>query len=151
MDTVSRQKRSLIMSHIRSRCTGPEKTLRKLIRSLVGMKTRLVWNAKQLPGTPDVYIPSRKLAIFVDGCFFHRCPRHGHLPKSNIMYWRAKLARNVRRDHRTDRELRNLGISVVRFWEHELSRHGKGDIPLHVRRLRILSPGATPLITPKPR
>jgi DNA mismatch endonuclease, patch repair protein len=97
-------------------------TLRKLVRDLLGRRIKLVWNAKGLPGKPDVYIPSRRVAIFVDGCFFHFCPHHGHLPKSNVKYWRSKLARNAKRDRRTEKELRDLGISVARFWEHELQR-----------------------------
>jgi DNA mismatch endonuclease (patch repair protein) len=67
----------------------------------------------------DVVFPAARLAVFVDGCFWHRCPEHGTKPSTNAGYWRAKLDRNVARDRRNERELANAGWAVIRIWEHE--------------------------------
>jgi len=74
-------------------------------------------------GHPDFYFPDLRLAVFVDGCFWHACRKCGHTPSNNRRYWSAKLRRNRERDLRINKSLRIMGISVVRFWEHELLRH----------------------------
>jgi len=71
------------------------------------------------PVRADVAFPRARVAVFVDGCFWHCCPLHGTLPKTNTEYWLPKLAANVDRDRRVDAQLRNLGWSVVHVWEHE--------------------------------
>ncbi|SMF19394.1 T/G mismatch-specific endonuclease [Cellulosimicrobium cellulans J34] len=63
--------------------------------------------------------PTARVAVFVDGCFWHSCPEHATQPKTNPEWWREKLARNVARDRATDNELLNAGWTVVRIWEHE--------------------------------
>lgn len=68
---------------------------------------------------PDVVFTRAKVAVFVDGCFWHRCPEHGTAPKANSGYWGPKLDRNVARDRDTDRQLRERGWLVIRAWEHE--------------------------------
>jgi DNA mismatch endonuclease, patch repair protein len=68
---------------------------------------------------PDIVFTRRKLAVFIDGCFWHRCPIHGNVPKANSDYWEPKLARNVDRDHRVDEDLAAAGWQPVRAWEHE--------------------------------
>ncbi|HQU41621.1 MAG TPA: very short patch repair endonuclease [Pirellulales bacterium] len=73
-----------------------------------------------VPGKPDSYFASAGLAVFVDGCFWHGCPRCGHVPRTNSGFWQAKIHRNRQRDKNTRRRLRRLGIKAVRFWEHEL-------------------------------
>lgn len=75
-----------------------------------------------LQGIPDIYFPEAKVAVFVDGCFWHGCPRCGHIPKTNTQFWRTKIARNQERDQQTTRRLRANGISVVRIWEHALKK-----------------------------
>jgi DNA mismatch endonuclease (patch repair protein) len=67
---------------------------------------------------PDVVFTRARIAVFVDGCFWHRCPEHGRMPKANRDYWEPKLTNNVRRDHRNDRELVAAGWRVLRFYEH---------------------------------
>lgn len=69
---------------------------------------------------PDVVFPRRRVAVFVDGCFWHSCPEHGTRPRFNSDYWDAKLARNVDRDRRVDEALVSNGWISVRVWEHEL-------------------------------
>lgn len=75
-----------------------------------------------LVGSPDFVFPRHKVTIFVDGCFWHGCPKCGHIPKTNKPYWRTKIARNRARDARTTRRLRRLGFSVVRLWECDLRK-----------------------------
>lgn len=79
----------------------------------------------------DIVFPGPRVAVFVDGCFWHRCPQHGNVPKSNREWWRAKLDRNVERDRDTDRQLRNAGWNVVRIWEHEV----RADVVLAADRI----------------
>jgi DNA mismatch endonuclease (patch repair protein) len=76
--------------------------------------------SKEIPGRPDFYFPKRRLAVFVDGCFWHGCRRCGHYPKTNSKFWRAKIERNRVRDRKTAEVLQGLGVKVIRFWEHEL-------------------------------
>jgi DNA mismatch endonuclease (patch repair protein) len=68
---------------------------------------------------PDVVFTRARLAVFVDGCFWHCCPEHGNVPRANIDYWRLKLARNVTRDQTVDAALTTAGWQVLRAWEHE--------------------------------
>ena len=74
---------------------------------------------RELRCRADVVFPRQKVAVFVDGCFWHGCPQHGHTPRSNSDYWAAKLALNARRDARNDAVLERAGWTVVRAWEHE--------------------------------
>jgi DNA mismatch endonuclease, patch repair protein len=69
--------------------------------------------------TVDIIFPSAAVAVFIDGCFWHGCPKHGTWPKNNASWWRAKIRANVARDRDTDRRLRSCGWAVVRVWEHE--------------------------------
>jgi DNA mismatch endonuclease, patch repair protein len=73
-----------------------------------------------LPGTPDFYFPRLRLAIFVDGCFWHSCPRCGHIPKTRSSFWSAKLNRNRERAKSVSKQLAAKKVTVVRLWEHEL-------------------------------
>src|SRR3954447_14965887 len=68
---------------------------------------------------PDLAFPRTRVAVFIDGCFWHRCPEHGNSPRANSDYWTPKLDRNVARDRDTDRRLAALGWTVIRAWEHE--------------------------------
>lgn len=73
-------------------------------------------------GKPDFVFPKQRIALFVDGCFWHGChlPKHSNLPKNNQEFWAKKLQQNKDRDKFVTCELRNLGWKVIRFWEHEL-------------------------------
>ncbi|WP_308738240.1 DNA mismatch endonuclease Vsr [Kocuria dechangensis] len=107
------------MSRQRRRDTEPEMLLRKELHRR-GLRYRV--DAK-LPGMPrrraDVLFPRRKVAVFVDGCFWHACPLHATSPQTNSAWWRTKLEGNVARDRDTDQRLKQLGWTVLRFWEHE--------------------------------
>lgn len=133
-DLYSRDKRSEIMSHIRSSGTKPEQRLGHILRTMVGRR-KLLFNVRELPGCPDVVIPSIRVAVFADGCFYHGCPRHGHIPKSNRSYWFPKLERNRRRDAAYTRRLRRMGFGVWRVWEHDLKSISIDDLQRRLGRL----------------
>jgi DNA mismatch endonuclease, patch repair protein len=95
---------------------------------------------QQMFGKPDFIFPKLKLAVFVDGCFWHGCPKHGTRPKSNRAYWHRKLSRNKSRDKLVNRELQKLGWQVFRIWQHEFDRQNKSRL---LRRLNRALIGAT--------
>lgn len=112
--------RSELMSRIRSRGNkDTEVALAKLFRrnKITG------WRRNQkIFGKPDFIFRQMRLALFVDGCFWHGCPKHGTKPKGNAAFWRRKFSRNIARDRLVTRALRATGWRVLRIWEHELAR-----------------------------
>lgn len=126
MDRLSATARSRLMGRIRSRgAKSTEKRLRALlIRS--GLRGWKLGHNAGLPGSPDVIFPRRKLAVFVDGCFWHGCRRCRSLPMTNALFWRKKILGNRARDRRASRDLRKLGWRVSRIWEHDLRHDTKG-------------------------
>jgi DNA mismatch endonuclease (patch repair protein) len=132
------------MSRIRSRGMRPEVVMHELLRSLLGPRRRILRNAPSLPGRPDFVVPRLRLVVFVDGCFWHSCPRHGHVPESNSEYWQSKLARNAARDKLIRRRLRAEGWAVWRVWEHQLKQGSIGRTRAALAaRLRRLESGAS--------
>lgn len=119
-DVFSPEKRSEVMASIRSKGTKIERTLHEIVREVLGHRWRIDSHVDDLPGKPDLVVPSLRLALFADSCFFHSCPEHGRIPDSNRDYWKPKIARNVERDRETDEALASRGYEVVRVWEHEL-------------------------------
>lgn len=109
-----------VMRGNRKRDTRPEIALRRLLHA-AGSRYR-VNSLLQLGETrvrPDIVFRRKKIAVFIDGCFWHGCPRHGTRPKVNQHYWDPKIARNKARDRRNTRALRAAGWVVIRAWEHE--------------------------------
>lgn len=107
------------MRSVRQRDTKKEIEIRSALHRL-GMRFRI--QVAPLEGyrrKADIVFPGERVAIFVDGCFWHGCPMHRSLPKSNAEWWKAKLEDNVRRDADTNRRLCEAGWQVLRFWEHE--------------------------------
>ena len=101
--------------------TKPEILMRRALRNLGLRGYRLNW--KSVPGRPDIAFLEKKVAIFVHGCYWHRCPYCKYpLPKSNVDYWTWKFARNKERDHRKKKELKRLGWKVFVFWECQIKR-----------------------------
>ncbi|NNJ59881.1 MAG: very short patch repair endonuclease [Dactylosporangium sp.] len=96
--------------------TKPEVALRRELHRR-GLRFRI--NHPELPGRPDVAFTRARVAVFVDGCFWHRCPEHGTAPRNNRDWWQAKLDRNVARDRAKDADLAGLGWTVLHVWEHE--------------------------------
>lgn len=110
-DVVTRQMRAMPRKD-----TGVERALRRELHRL-GLRYRL--HLRGLPGTPDVALTRARIAVFVDGCFWHRCPEHGTSPKNNSAWWASKLDGNVARDRRKDLHLQELGWIPIHVWEHE--------------------------------
>jgi DNA mismatch endonuclease, patch repair protein len=118
-DVLTPEQRRLNMSRIRGKNTKPETLLRTALH-LRGLRFRV--HRKSLPGSPDIVFPRQKVAVFVDGCFWHGCPAHSVRPKTNGKFWLEKIEANRTRDKRASRELKKLGWKVIRVWEHELKR-----------------------------
>ncbi|WAC05334.1 MAG: very short patch repair endonuclease [Methanoregula sp.] len=117
-DCYSKEIRSRVMSNIHSKNTLPELQLRKLLWSK-GFRGYRIHN-KNLPGKPDIIFSSKKVAIFIDGCFWHGCPDCYVKPKSNKKYWLPKIQQNIERDLKNKKSLESMGWFVIRIWEHEL-------------------------------
>src|SRR6267378_1868536 len=121
MDTLSLKQRSQLMSRIRGRNTGPERTVRRLLSRL---GVRFAIHDASLPGKPDIVIRASRTAVFVHGCFWHRhrCTRGRSMPTTRGAFWRKKLAMNAVRDQRLARRLRRLGWHVLVVWECQTVR-----------------------------
>jgi DNA mismatch endonuclease (patch repair protein) len=118
-DTVSKKRRSEIMSNVKSSHTKPEILVRKFLFSN-GIRFRL--HDKKLPGKPDLKIPKYNTVVFINGCFWH-----GHklckiyvMPKTNKSFWYSKIENNIDRDRKNKRRLRRLGWKVITVWECDL-------------------------------
>ena len=117
-DVFTKEKRSEVMSKIRGKGNkATEQALVKLFRAhgITGWRRHYPINGK-----PDFAFPKHKLAVFVDGCFWHGCPKHATQPKGNRRFWADKLEANKSRDRKVNRELRAKGWKVLRIWEHDL-------------------------------
>lgn len=112
------------MSRIRGRDTAPEVRLRKELWKR-GMRYRL---RSKLPGKPDLVFSTSRTVLFVDGCFWHKCPQHFTPPRSNADFWRRKVDANVERDRRVVARLEALGWLVLRVWEHEIVGANAGAV-----------------------
>ena len=130
-DVFTKAKRSEVMSRIRGR--GNKDT--ELALAKVFRRHRITgWRRNQkIFGKPDFVFPKLKLAVFVDGCFWHGCPKHATKPKNNRAFWQRKLTANQRRDRIVNRTLRAHGWRVLRIWEHELAHKHETRL---LRRLR---------------
>jgi DNA mismatch endonuclease (patch repair protein) len=135
MDTLTQRERSKLMAKIRSRGNkNTEVALAKLFRrnKIIG------WRRNQkVFGKPDFIFQKIRLALFVDGCFWHGCPKHGTQPKGNRAFWKNKFARNKARDVLVTRTLRSAKWRALRIWEHELAR--KNEMRLIQRIQRALA------------
>ena len=88
-------------------------------------------NYNNLKGKPDFYFKESNLAVFVDGCFWHGCPKCGHIPKTRSEFWEAKINRNKERDLNNESILKSDGVKVLRFWEHELNKKNNIESIIH--------------------
>jgi DNA mismatch endonuclease, patch repair protein len=113
------------MARVRSKDTDAELLLRRALWSH-GLRYRVT--SRRLPGTPDITFGPAKVAVFVDGCFWHGCPEHYTKPRANDTFWQEKLRRNRTRDERVDSELAALGWVSVRIWEHAVYNDVDGVI-----------------------
>ena len=121
-DVFSKAKRSEVMSRIRGR---GNKDTELALMILLRRHHVTGWRRNQAVfGKPDFVFPKARLALFVDGCFWHVCPKHCNTPANNRAFWKKKLAANKVRDRRVNQTLRKAGWRVVRLWEHDLARRG---------------------------
>jgi DNA mismatch endonuclease, patch repair protein len=157
-DVFTQAKRSDVMSRIRSRGNkATELALVKLFRAqgITGWRRQLKLRAgelrvkrpsarssqrstqtcSQLIVRPDFVFREVRLALFVDGCFWHGCPKHGTKPRSNAAFWRKKFAANQARDRLVTRALRRSGWRVLRVWEHELARKNQARLRRRIQRV----------------
>ena len=104
------------MRKMPTRNSKPELLIRTQLHAK-GLRYRL--HRKDLPGKPDIVFGPSKVAVFVDGCFWHNCPEHGTIPKNNREWWKEKFQRNRERDIRKDRQLKEMGWLPIHVWEHE--------------------------------
>jgi DNA mismatch endonuclease (patch repair protein) len=130
-DVFTRKKRSEVMARIRSRNNRDTELLFASI-----LRANSIWGWRRharIMGRPDFVFRQQRIAVFVDGCFWHCCPKCGNMPATNYEFWRAKLGKNKVRDKLVTTTLRAEGWKVLRVWEHELSAPGRV-----VRKLEVL-------------
>ncbi len=131
-DVFSKAKRSEVMSRVRGRGNkATELAMVALLRRhrITGWRRHV-----RLFGNPDFVFREHRLAVFVDGCFWHGCPKHATHPASNRAFWKAKFARNKARDRLVVRTLRQRGWRVLRVWQHELVRQNEARLRRRIQR-----------------
>ena len=123
MDTMTKEQRSSIMSRVHGKNTQPEMHIRSFLFRH-GFRFRL--HVKTLPGHPDIVLPKYRTVIEVRGCFWHRHPgcKRATTPSTNVEFWREKFERNVDRDEKTEKQLKELGWNLIVVWECELKNDG---------------------------
>ena len=119
-DTVSKKKRSEIMSAIRSKNSKIEVDFRKVIWK-AGFRYRK--NPSKYFGKPDLVLKKHKVVIFVDSCFWHGCKKHCRLPSTRKDYWIPKIERNKQRDKEVGKYYKKIGWKIIRIWEHNLKNY----------------------------
>ena len=121
------------MSRTKNADTPGEMAVRSALHRR-GLRFRVHRRIEGVPRTrPDIVFVSARVAVFVDGCFWHQCPEHRTSPRANAKWWREKLDRNVARDRATDEALADAGWGVIRVWEHEDADVGAETIEAVVR------------------
>lgn len=133
-DRITKEQRSVNMSHIHGKDTSEEVLVRKYLFS---MGYRFRKNVNVLPGKPDLVLPKYKTAIFINGCFWHRhknC-KYASIPKTNIEFWNRKFERNVANDKKVVRKLRSMGYHVVTIWECKLKKDFDKEMSRVIRLL----------------
>lgn len=132
-DNLTSKQRSYCMSQIKSRNTRLELKLRNELKE---QRIKGYFTKNKITGKPDIYFPKKKLAIFIDGCFWHKCPKCFKQPKSNKLYWCKKIEKNYLRDKSVNTQLKKEGIKVLRIWEHELKSNMLKQVKRIMRQLK---------------
>ena len=118
---------------IKSKNTKPEITIRQLIWKK-GYRYRI---GHGLMGKPDMVFPSYNIAIFIDGCFWHGCPKHYRMPSSNVKYWKQKISQNKKRDRKINKQLKKEGWKIIRIWEHDIKQNPEKTVKRIIKKLII--------------
>ena len=124
-DIFSKNKRSEIMSKVRSKGSKIEIEFRKKLWQ-AGFRYRK--NATKYFGKPDIVLPKYKTVIFIDSCFWHGCKKHGSMPQTRKRFWETKIERNKERDKVVDKHYEKIGWKKIRIWEHNLKRYSDKEI-----------------------
>mgnify|MGYP005851435249 FL=1 len=119
-DVLTKKQRSYNMARIKSKNTGPELVLRKLLSKNKVRGYRLHY---KIFGNPDLVFPEKRLAIFIDGCFWHKCPVCFIKPTSHVKFWEQKIRNNLKRDKEVNKFLAKNNWKVLRIWEHEIEKN----------------------------
>lgn len=119
MDIVSKEKRSEMMSRVKSRDSKIEVSFRKALWKR-GFRYRK--NSAKHFGKPDIVLPKFETVIFIDSCFWHGCKEHCHLPTTRVKFWKEKIERNKERDNIVNNYYKNIGWRIIRLWEHDLKK-----------------------------
>lgn len=123
-DIMTREQRRKTMSSIRA-----VSKLESIVASELWKKGyRFRRNTRKMMGTPDISIKKYKIVIFIDSCFWHQCPIHGNMPKTNVEFWEKKFARNKERDQEVDEYYEEKDWNIKRIWEHEVRQNLDGVI-----------------------
>ncbi len=139
-DILTKAQRSALMAKVKG--SGNASTELRLVAVFRALGVT-GWRRKaNVLGKPDFVFPKLRLAVFVDGCFWHGCPLHATQPKQNAKFWREKIARNQARDRLVTRRLRARGWRVARFWEHELTRKYERRLLARLRRAGLVAASA---------
>ncbi len=134
MDTFSKAERSRIMASVKSRNT---KSTELRFISILKDKGITGWRRNYpLTGKPDFVFPRLKIAVFIDGCFWHGCPSHCRMPSSNINYWNNKIEKNKIRDKKITKALKMKKWQVIRIWEHEIKT---GELNRKLNRIKKIA------------
>jgi len=134
-DIFTKKKRSELMSAIRS--TGNKSTELKLLAALRSFGITGWRRHQRVLGRPDFLFRREKLAVFVDGCFWHGCSKCRSLPKTRTAFWREKIRSNVARDKKNNAALRRGGFAVLRIWEHDLKSQSRTKNKLIILRAKL--------------
>ena len=128
----------------KSRDTSPEMAVRRLLHA-AGLRYRVAHRPEpSLRRTADIVFTKQRVAVFIDGCYWHACPEHGTRARTNADYWSAKLQRNVARDADTTARLEAAGWTVLRFWEHEKPTEVANEVAGIIRAYPAESPAGNP-------
>ncbi|MBU4245886.1 MAG: very short patch repair endonuclease [Nanoarchaeota archaeon] len=130
-DTLTKEQRSRTMSRIRSKWTSQEKKMHNYLKA---KKIKHKMHPK-IRGSPDSLIYETNTAVFLHGCFWHKCPKCYNEPKSHKDYWLPKIERTVKRDRENEKILKEQGFKVVKIWEHEIKKDAKSCISRLVKKL----------------
>ena len=117
-DVLTKQQRSYCMSKVKGKNTRLEVLVRKLMWQR-GFRYKI---GHGLIGKPDMVFPSCNVAVFIDGCFWHSCPKHYQIPQTNRKFWRTKIAKNKKRDNKINIQLKKEGWKIIRIWEHDIKK-----------------------------
>lgn len=132
-DVLTKKQRSFNMSKIKAKNTTPELKFRKLLVQNGCTGYRIHY---PLDGKPDIVFVSKKLTIFIDGCFWHQCPKCFIEPVTRRSFWLDKINRNKERDKKVNKLLEDLGWKIVRFWEHEIKKEPKKCVNKILKKLK---------------